>query len=180
MYSWAICGLDTLETITIEDDGRKALPLELCGGPKVWPSAFGRDGGKTLYLYPEHLKLLYERFKNANPKGVVLGPENSFDEYAPPELTEKELERLEAERKIFVDLFLTDEDRGYPHARRYLPELFEPETIDKMASDPWLNAHLLGKAVREGTVPSRWETSDRWSPEWRAYCDRLIASGEYK
>ena len=93
MYSWAMCGLDTLETITMA----KTMGGWPCPSNVAEDQRFGRPhsveaGGKTLYLYPEHLKLLYERFKDANPKGVVLGPENSFDEYALPGLTEKELE----------------------------------------------------------------------------------------
>jgi hypothetical protein len=49
--------------------------------------------------------------------------------------------------------------------------------IDKMAADPWLNVRLLVKAKKEGAVPSALGDLARWSPEWRAYCDRLIASG---
>ena len=173
-------GRDTFEIVTIDDDGRRVPPLETCGGPKIWSSDLGASSHKLLYLYPEHLKLLYDRFKAANPKGVVIGPENSFDEYAPPGRTEAELNKLEEERKIFVDLFLTDEEQGYPHARKYLPELFEPGMIDKMAADPWLNVRLLGQAVKEDAVPAGPGKSNRWSPEWRAYCDNVVASGEYK
>ena len=180
MRTLKIFGIDTLETITIDDDGRRTPPLETCGGPKIWLCDLGVSSEKLLYLYPEHLKLLYERFKAANPKGVILGPENSFDEYAPPGLSEAELNELEEEGRIFVDLFHSDSEQGYPHARKYLPELFEPGVIDKMAADPWLDAHLLGRAIREGAAPAELGDSVRWSPEWRAYCDRLIASGEYK
>jgi hypothetical protein len=173
-------GLDTLEAISISEDWRAKLPLEFYAGPKIWPSYLGKDSDKTLFLYPEHLKLLYERFRIANPKGVVFGPANSFDEYAPPGLSEDELNRLEADRKIFVKPFSTDWDRGYPHARKYLPELFEPTVINKMDADPWLNVHLLGQAEREGIVPRELGDLARWSPEWRAYCDRLLASGNHK
>ena len=110
----------------------------------------------------------------------MYGPEDSFDEYAPPGLTRKELDKLQAERKIFVNLFLTDPEAGYPHARKYLPELFEPGMIDKMAADPWLNVRLLGEARKKRIVATASGDAARWSPEWRAYCDRLIASGEYK
>jgi hypothetical protein len=180
MYSWVMLGLDTLETIVVEDDGRQKLPLELCGGPKIWSTCLGAPIHKTLYLYPEQLNLLYARFKAANPKGVVLGPENSFGDYAGPGLSRHELNKLEEEGKIFVDLFLTDEEEGYPHARKYLPELFAPGVIDRMVADPWLDYFLLLEAIEEGAVPSRWGTSDRWSPEWRAYCDRLQARGAHQ
>jgi hypothetical protein len=179
MRSFEMFGLDTFESIHLSD-ARGEMPLELRPGPKVWHCDFGGDSDKLLYLYPEHLSLLYERFRAANPKGIVFGPEGSFDDYAPSDLSREELEKLREERKIFVSLFLTDEDLGYPHARKYLPELFEPGMIDKMVADPWLNVRLLGKAEKEGAVPSASGDAARWSPEWRAYCDRLIASGEYK
>lgn len=178
MNSWDMFGLDTLEIIDI-GDGRSKLPIELCEGPKVWHSALGGASDKLLYLYPEHLKLLYDRFRKANPKGVIFGIDGSFDEYAPSGLSKKELDRLQEERKIFVSLFLTDEGLGYPHARKYLPELFEPNLINKMAADPWLNVDLLDQAIRDGHVPDGPGESSRWSPEWRAYCDRVIAIGSY-
>ena len=184
MYSWNMLGLNTLETIGVDygrGDAFQALPFELRAGPKICSGDVGGVGSKILFLYPEHLKLLYDRFKVANPKGLVFGrSDSSFNEYAPPGLTEMEINKLEEEHKIFVDLFSTDAHLGCPYAKKYLPELFEPGMVDKMAADAWLNVKLLGKAIREGQVPAGPGESSRWSPEWRAYCDRLIASGEYK
>lgn len=183
MYAWNMLGLDTLERIGVDygrGDAFDNLPFELRCGPKVSPYYLGKKSDKTLYLYPEHLKLLYDRFKAANPRGVILVAGDGFDDYAPPGYTEKELEKLEEDRKIFVSLFLTDESLGYPHARKYLPEMFAPGMMEKMTADPWLDVDLLGKAIKEGAVPDGPGDSSRWSPEWRAYCDRLIASGEYK
>jgi hypothetical protein len=176
-------GLNTSERIGIDYGGGKDFenaPFEGHPGPKIWLSDLGEESDKILYLYPEHLKLLYERFKAANPKGVIFGAQDFFDDYAPAGYSKKELDRLEEERKIFVDLFKTDASKGYPHARKYLPELFEPETIGTMAADPWLNVDLLGEAEKEGKVPLARGESSRWSLEWRAYCDRLLASGQYK
>jgi hypothetical protein len=180
MMSLYMLGLDTFETMELSEYWRTQLPLELYAGPKIWPDALGKDSDKTLYLYPEQLKLLYERFKAANPKGVVLTADAGVSEYAPPGLSRQELDRMEEEHEIFVDLFLTEEELGYPHARKYLPELFAPGVIDKMDADPWLNVHLLGQAEREGHVPKELGDLARWSPGWRAYCDRLLASGIYK
>jgi hypothetical protein len=183
MYAWSLLGLDTLERIGIDygrGDAYDALPFELRPGPKITPYYLGRPPGKLLFLYPEHLKLVYDRLRAANPKGVVLVAGEGFEKYAPPGLTKKELDKLEEERKIFVDPFMTDATLGYPHARKYLPELFEPGMIDRMAADPWLDILLLGKAIKEGAVPDGPSESSRWSPEWRAYCDRLIASGNSK
>lgn len=74
MYAWNMLGLDTLEIIGI-DYGRgeyfDSLPFEMRAGPKVWLWNLGVGSHKIVYLYPEQLKLLYERFKAANPKGVV-------------------------------------------------------------------------------------------------------------
>lgn len=183
MYSWNMLGLDTLELIGVDYGRGKSfenLPFEMRPGPKIWLCDLGIKSDKLLYLYPEHLNLLYERFKAANPKGVVFGPDDFEEDYAPAGYSKKELDKLEEDRKIFVNLFLTDENQGYPHARKYLPELFEPETLCKMAADPWLNVDLLGQAEKEAKVPFAPGESSRWSPEWRAYCDRLLASREYK
>jgi hypothetical protein len=184
MYSWNMLGLNTLETIGVDygrGDAFQALPFELRAGPKICSGEMGGEGSKILFLYPAHLKPLYDRFKAANPKGLVFGrSDSSFNEYAPPGLSKKDIDALQEERKIFVDLFNTDAHLGCPHAKKYLPELFESGIVDKMAADPWLNVRLLGKAIREGRVPDGPGESPRWSPEWRAYCDRLIASGAHK
>jgi hypothetical protein len=179
MRDWELFGLDTLESVML-GEGPKDQPLELRGGPKVFNDDFGDHCGKVLFLRPEQLVLLYERFKAANPKGIIIGQMFSFDKYAPPGLTGDELEKLEEDRKIFVNIFLTDSAQGYPHARKYLPELFEPGVIEQMVADPWLDVRLLGKAKEQGFVPMGMGDGARWSPEWRAYCDRLIASGEYE
>jgi hypothetical protein len=173
-------GRDTFEILTIDRDGRTIRPIDTCGGPTIWASYLGASSEKLLFLYPEHLRLLYDRFSKANPTGIALGPEFSFDKYAPTGLTEAELNKLEEEGKIFVNIFFRNDEQGYPYARKYLPELFAPGMIEKMAADPWIDARLLGRAQREGHVPPLPGESARWCPEWRAYCDRLIASGEYK
>ena len=153
------------------------LPPEQRLGVFILTDFLGFDPSKCLFLYPEHLKLLYDRFIAANPKGVVEILDDQEYYYAPPGLSDEQIDRLQEERKIFVDLFLTDSELGYPFARNYLPELFEPDTIQRMTHDPWLDALLLRKAKDGGAVPDDdWATA-RWSPEWRAYCDRLIAEG---
>lgn len=184
MYSWNMLGLDTLEMISIDYGKGEAfenLPFELRPGPTIDPADFGKRSFKMLFLYPEHLSLLYRRFKEANPKGVIfIASDDDLTPFAPPGLAKKELDKLEEERKIFVSLFSTDASSGYPHVRRYLPELFEPGVIEKMAADPWLDSHLLAAAIEEGIVPRTAGESARWSPEWRTYCDKLMASGRHK
>jgi hypothetical protein len=73
---------------------------------------------------------------------------------------------------MFVCLDTTDEQHGYPFLRPFLPEIFESEMVRRMEADPWLDVKLLGKATAEGQVPERRDYHPRWSPEWRAYCDR--------
>jgi hypothetical protein len=182
MYSWNMLGLDTLEMISVDYGKGEAfenLPFELRPGPTIDPTDFGKRPFKMLFLYPEHLDLLYRRFKQANPKGIVfIASDDDFTPFAPPGLTKKELDKLEEERKIFVNIFSTDASLGCPHVRKYLPELFEPGTIEEMAADPWLDSHLLATALEKGIVPRNPGESSRWSSEWRAYCNDLKASGQ--
>lgn len=179
MNSYELFGPDTMEIITA-GEGKGDYSFDERGGPEIWSGVFGLNPGKLLYLYPDHLKLLYDRFATANPSGLLEGWAGTFDDYLPPGMTKEERDRLEDEGELFVDIFPACEETDYPRARKYLPELFEPGVIEKMAADPWLDATLLGKAIREGAVPARLCDAARWSPEWRAYCDRLIASGAYK
>jgi hypothetical protein len=177
-------GLDTLEVLGVGTGRGKefdAMSLDQREGPKISSYYFGFQPGRVLYLYPEQLDLLYKRFTAANPSGVVAGTGDLFyREYAPKNLSQEAIENMENQGKIFVHLFDEYPPHPYPYVRKYLPELFEPGVVEKMHRDPWLNVHLLGQAVKEGFVPDGPGETSRWFPEWRAYCDRLIASGEYK
>ncbi|ARN82181.1 hypothetical protein [Methylocystis bryophila] len=183
-HMFNLLGLDTFDILGVGYGGGRefeAMPLAQREGPKIWSRFFGVRPSRVLYLSPEQLDLLYNRFAAANPKGVVSGAGDDFYRaFAPDHLTRQEVDRLEDEGKIFIHVFDEEMQHGFPHVRRYLPELFEPGVVEKMHRDPWLHVHLLGQAIREGVVPDGPGESSRWSPEWRAYCDRLIASGEYK
>jgi hypothetical protein len=180
MRDWRLLGLDTLETIPLEHDFGglySQMPPERRLGARISNCYLGINPPKVLLLYPEHLKLLYDRFLAANPKGVIEILENQEYSYAPPEYSDADIARLEEERKIFVDLFYTDDDLGYPFARKYLPEAFTPEMLMRMTNDPWLDAFLLRDAIKSGAIPANMDrAAGRWSPEWRAYCDRLICN----
>jgi len=183
MREWHLLGLNTLELIHVDNDYSdvfKSLPPELQLGPQIHTYYLGMKPGKSLFVYPEHLKLLYDRFTTANPKGVVMLRDDEEYNYAPPGLIEEEVLKLDEEGKIFVDLFISDAPDGYPYARKYLPEVFEPQMLAKMEADPWLDTDLLRKVREEGIVPGRPGWSRRWSPEWRAYCDRLAAGESQK
>lgn len=183
-YMFNLLGLDTFDILGVgygRGEEFDAMPLQKREGPKIWSRFFGVNPSKVLYLYPEQLELLYKRFAAANPSGVRPGAGDRFyRDFAPKHLSPAEVARLEDEGKIFVHVFDEGMQYGYPHVRKYLPELFDPGVVDKMHSDPWLQVHLLGQAIQAGEVPERPGAASRWSPEWRAYCDRLIASGAYK
>jgi hypothetical protein len=76
-----------------------------------------------------------------------------------------------------VNLTFTNEDAGYPHLKKYLPEIFDGKVIEKMASNPWLDVHLLGRAIAKKIVPSTLEFSPRWSHEWKKYADEMSLGG---
>jgi len=84
--------------------------------------------------------------------------------------------RMMEERRGFPVIDLTDEDLGHPQLRAYLPEIFEPEAVRQMRADPWVDSWLLAEAIKNGYVPDRRDYHPRWSPEWRAYCDRVLAA----
>jgi len=68
-------------------------------------------------------------------------------------------------------------EEGYPYVRPDLPELFESATVERLASDPWLDMSLLDRAEFLGPdcggMRHDWwvDRSARWSVEWRAFCD---------
>jgi len=173
---FVLFGKDTLKTIDVSYGGpyRSKWNLEQHPGPEVRPCyLLGQQGtGPFYYLYPEHLELLYERFRRDNPSGVELMDDNEIDLRYAKGLDPETYDRLLDERKIFVGLDSTDEELGYPHLRPYLPEIFEPEMVRRMEADPWLDAWLLQAAIAKGQVPDRRDYHPRWSPEWRAYCER--------
>jgi hypothetical protein len=176
-YMHNLLGLDTLEILGVgygRGEEFDAMPLEQREGPKIWSNIFGEQTGEVLYLYPEQLGLLYKRFAVANPTGIVAGSGDKFyGAYAPKQFMPDQVRRMEDEAKIFVHIFHEQAKHGYPHVRKYLPELFEPGVVEKKHRDPWLHVHLLGQAIWEGAVPDGPGETSRWSPEWRAYCDKL-------
>lgn len=175
--SFVLFGSDTLQMIGVSFGGayRARWNLEQHPGPKLLTSVLlgVKKVSPIRYLYPQQLELLYERFRRANPGGVELADQDEVDGRYIRALGHEMFDRLMAERKLLAVLDLTDEDLGYPHLRPYLPEVFEPETVRRMEVDPWLDVELLGEAMRSGKVPCRRDYHPRWSPEWRAYCDRV-------
>lgn len=179
--SYEYFGVDTLTSILV-GDGRGAWrrwSLMDHEGPMFDLQYLGYGKSKVVYLPPAMLATLYDRFKSANPGGVDLHSDCSEGEaIALKRFREEELDLLFDQRKVLLSIN-GEPLAGYPHMRPYLPELFERETMELLASDPWLDAGLLRHAERLGAAgggipPDLWvDRSSRWSPEWRAYCDRL-------
>lgn len=136
------------------------------------------------YLPPDLLKMLYERFSAANPSGAFLHSDFSEGEAVALErYGEEKLDELFDQGKVLFSVNLELNKEGYPHMRPYLPELFEPAVIERLANDPWLDLDLFNKAqelgVEKGGIsPNLWvNRAARWSPEWREYCDKLPKIG---
>lgn len=169
-------GRDTFEVISLDQArGDFWLNWQLLqfGGPNVLLNILDEgEKFKVLNLYPEHLSLLYARFKKMNPSGVEVGPNTWYEEKYPyPEAKD-----LLPSTLFYPNLTLTNEEAGYPYLKKYLPEIFEKEMIKKMSDDPWLDNHLLGDAIKEGFVRKNMESHPRWSPEWRIYCNQLTSA----
>ena len=175
-------GLTTLEVLTV-DQGRgdfwEGWSIDSFSGPTILLNVLRpRLAFEPRYLYPEHLRLLYSRFGDANPAGTEIGAgDQFFGKGLAHDLNSVREEEVAADSQSFVNLTFSDEDDGYPHLRRYLPEIFEDTEIDRMAGDPWLNVRLLGQALREGAVPKSDKCSPRWSTEWREYCKTRFLKG---
>ncbi|MET3494694.1 hypothetical protein [Variovorax boronicumulans] len=170
-------GRDTLELIYL-DQGRgddwMDWSAERFGGPVMLLNLLspGEDS-KIVYLYPEHLKKLYSRFAGANPSGVEIGKNSWYErKYPLADFLNHEGETRHA-RSPYVNLSMTDEEAGYPHLKKYLPEIFDKEIVAKMATDPWLDMRLLGEAIGKGLVKPNPHCSPRWTVDWQNYCDDL-------
>jgi hypothetical protein len=80
---YSLFGCDTLEVINL-DSGRGDFwiewSLEQFAGPTVLLNLLDVNKKfKVLYIYPKHLKMLYLRFKDANPSGVETGNNSWYD-----------------------------------------------------------------------------------------------------
>jgi len=149
-------------------------------GPLFRLEDLGYPGKRYVYLPVDLLELLYARFRAANPSGVTLTTDDSVelmilrDRY-----TEVEMLEMHEQGRAFFRIDVEAHWEGYPHVRPYLPELYEPATIERLANDPWLDYQLLEWAEflgpdRGGIRHDLWvDRSARWSPEWRAFCDKL-------
>lgn len=172
MGSFFLYGRNTAETVALgrgpQDMRHWSLPQ--FPGPDLWTHGLGLAERRRVYLPLDLLLLLYERFYGANPDGVAI-------------MEARDLQSC----PVRASLTCSGPERGYPQLRRYLPELFELRLLREMASDPWLDAQLLAEvapllpAGEEGwgvdaqgrCVISPLGRSERWWPQWRAYCEAL-------
>lgn len=180
--AYYLYGYDCMNKILI-GDGRGAWSnwgLMDHEGPVINLSYLGYGQRKHVYLPPDLLELLYSRFCQANPSGTSLIMGDADDVIALQSHTAGELDKLYESGQALMIINIDKNDEGYPLLRPYLPELFEAETIQRLADDPWLDRALLGQAeldnIENGGIPGNlWVTkSARWSPEWREYCNHLL------
>lgn len=172
MGSFFLYGGNTAETMAL-GRGPQAMrhwSLPQFPGPDLWTHGLGLQERRRVYLPLDLLLLLYERFYAANPDGLAI----------------MEAGELQS-RPVRASLTCNGPERGYPQLRRYLPELFDLRLLREIAADPWLDAQLLAEvapmlpAGEEGwgvdahgqCVISPLGRSERWWPQWRAYCEAL-------
>ncbi len=172
MGSFFLYGSNTAETMAL-GRGPQAMrnwSLPQFPGPDLWTHGLGLAERRRVYLPLDLLLLLYERFYAANPDGLAI----------------MEAGELQS-RPVRATLTCTGPERGYPQLRRYLPELFDLRLLREIAADPWLDAQLLAEiaptlpAGEEGwgvdahgrCIVSPLGRSERWWPQWRAYCEAL-------
>ncbi|HET7862827.1 MAG TPA: hypothetical protein VFL86_00335 [Burkholderiaceae bacterium] len=172
MESFFLYGHNTAETMAV-GCGPQAMrhwSLPQFPGPDLWTHGLGLAERRRVYLPLDLLLLLYERFYAANPDGLAI-------------MAAGEVQSC----PVRTCLTGTGPERGYPQLRRYLPELFDLRLLREIAADPWLDAQLLaevapllpageecwGVDAQGQHVISPLGRSERWWPQWRAYCEAL-------
>jgi hypothetical protein len=169
--SYNLLGLDTLELVTLgaEKSVAMAWGLHDFAGPVLdLLTLRAAKHRKLVYLPKELLEKLYARFELVNPKGIVIVAGSQFEDYAPPDLTEADKDRLYEEGRLFARI--PGHTARYPRLRGLLPELDDPAVLERLASDPALDLELMSRAYQEGALPRAYGPRDhRWLPEWDAY-----------
>lgn len=184
-HLFEVFGKNTLEVIPVGDGSlyRRKWLLRQHPGPRLNLKLLGGHRCKMVYLYKEHLEILYARFALENPAGFAIELDGAYEEkWLPAGVSPRDIDALYDKREIFVNLIYTDDDLGYPHLKRYLPEIFDASVVSAMGEDPWLDADMLYKAIGKGVLGSKSEDGLpqhlRWSEEWRAYCRSYKISQE--
>ena len=180
-YGYDLLGLNTLELLGIGHEKSPAMKWGLWDhqGPTLdlWLLGYG-NGPKMVMLPTDFLEKLYGRFAEANPKGTVITWRDGCLEYAPLELSKEEVMQLYDDEKLFPDIakdinysLLGDPNRDAP-LLRYLPELRQPEVLERLATDPEASLELFSQAYEEGILSKIYgPRHKRWSPEWAAYVE---------
>lgn len=172
-------GHDTLNMILVGEGRATRMNWGLMDheGPIIHLDYIGYPEKRYAYLPEDLLSLLYERFLADNPGGASLVLDEQYLPIALAHRSREELDALCAENKALLVLNMQQNEEGYPLLRKYLPELFEATTLERLANDPWLDYLALRRAEnlgldKGGISPGlSVERASRWSPEWRAYCD---------
>lgn len=177
-HLYFLLGLDTLELIRIGSEKLAAEDWSVLDhqGPilDIYLLGYG-ETSRGVMLPKDLLEKLYRRFAKANPKGMVITMNEEYLQYAPPELSEDQVEHLCDEGKLFpvitMDSYslLGNPDRVSPLIG-YLPELRQPEVLERLGTDPEVSLELFNQAFDEGIFPMIYGPCHwRWTPEWEAY-----------
>ncbi len=172
MALYCLLGLNTLDLLVVGSEKSPARSWSLMDhrGPLLSLFGLGYPRGVYAMMPKDLLETLYERLSALNPKGTVLTVGEQYWEYVPQGMSEEEALRLAEEGKLFQNI--ADDGNYCPRLREIMPELTQPEVLERLASDlslaPWLLKQALSEEALSPVYGSRhW----RWWPEWEAYVD---------
>jgi len=149
-------------------------------GPIIRLDYLGYPQKHYAYLPLSLLTALYQRFAQSSQSELRLGDFDDMDDIAIERYGDEQSMLLYDERKILATINHERGDEGYPLLTPYLPELLDPDIINRIAVDPWLDRRLLTEAEElglggGGIYDRLWrDRSARWSKEWRKYCDGVM------
>lgn len=177
--SYYYFGHDTLNMILVGEGRATRMNWGLMDheGPIIHLDYLGYPEKRYAYLPADLLALLYERFLADNPGGASLVLDEQYLPIALTHHSREELDGLYKEGKALLVINMQQNEEGYPLLKKYLPELFEPATLERLANDPWLDYLALRRAENLGadkggiSASLHADRASRWSPEWRAHCD---------
>ncbi len=162
-------GKSTLEMIEL-GPGYRRWPLTAFRGPVFRASRVGGPRDRGYLLLPlDLLNLLYGRFAQLNADGVLTTSfDEAYDLLVPPGFDEEEAERRYESGEILCDLFEFRRPGGRDPLLRYLPELFEPEVLNRILRDSTLDSSFRRKHRPPGDKAFWSEDKHyRWSDWWR-------------
>jgi hypothetical protein len=123
-------------------------------GPIIRLDYLGYPQKHYAYLPLSLLTALYQRFAQSSQSELRLGDFDDMDDIAIERYGDEQSTLLYDERKILATINHEWGDEGYPLLTPYLPELLDPDIINRIAADPWLDRRLLAEAEEPITPPA--------------------------